>query len=77
INEAVKVFKEGIAGSRKDIDDGVKYGMNAFAGPFTLASGMQPQQITDALNALYQRYKIDMFKPEPEIVDGSFKTLGA
>jgi len=77
INEAVKVYKEGIAGSRKDIDDGVKYGMNAFAGPFTLASGMQPQQITDALNALYQRYKIDMFKPEPEIIDGSFKTLGA
>jgi enoyl-CoA hydratase / 3-hydroxyacyl-CoA dehydrogenase len=77
INEAVKVFKEGIAANRKDIDDGVKYGMNAFAGPFTLASGMQPQQITDALNFLYQRYKLDMFKPEPEITDGSFKTLGA
>jgi enoyl-CoA hydratase/3-hydroxyacyl-CoA dehydrogenase len=77
INEAVKVFKEGIAASRKDIDDGVKYGMNAFAGPFTLASGMQPQQITDTLNYLYDRYKLEMFKPEPEIVDGSFKTMGA
>ena len=36
------VFKEGIAKSVQDIDDGVKFGMNAFAGPFTLASGMQP-----------------------------------
>ncbi|HOO73146.1 MAG TPA: 3-hydroxyacyl-CoA dehydrogenase NAD-binding domain-containing protein [Spirochaetota bacterium] len=77
INEAVRVYKEGIAGSRKDIDDGVKYGMNAFAGPFTMASGMQPQQIADALNYLHDRYKIDMFKVEPEILDGSFKTMGA
>jgi len=76
INEAVRVFKEGIAKSVQDIDDGVKYGMNAFAGPFTLASGMQPQQIADALNALKERYKLDIFTPEPEIIDGSFKTMG-
>ena len=52
INEAVKVWKEGLAKSIQDIDDGVKFGMNAFAGPFALAAGMQPQQLTDALNML-------------------------
>lgn len=76
VNEAVKVFKEGIAASVADIDDGVKYGMNAFAGPFALASGVQPQQLTDCLNYLAKRYNLDILKPEPEIVDGSFKTIG-
>ncbi len=76
VNEAVKVFKEGIALSTQDIDDGVKYGMNAFAGPFALASGMPPEQLTEALNYLKDRFKLEFFTPEPEIIDGSFKTLG-
>jgi enoyl-CoA hydratase/3-hydroxyacyl-CoA dehydrogenase len=76
VNEAVKVYKEGIAANVQDIDDGVKYGMNAFAGPFALASGVQPQQLTDCLNYLAQRFKLDILKPEPEIIDGSFKTIG-
>ncbi len=76
INEAVKVWKEGLAKSIQDIDDGVKYGMNAFAGPFALAGGMQPQQLADALNMLAARFKLDILKPEPEIIDGTFKTIG-
>lgn len=75
VNEAVKVMKEGIASSVKDVDDGVKFGMNAFAGPFALAAGMQPQQLADALNYLADRFKLDMLKPEPEIVDGSYKNM--
>lgn len=39
VNEAVKVFKEGIAQSVEDIDTAVQFGMNAFAGPFALAAG--------------------------------------
>jgi hypothetical protein len=50
--------------------------MNAFAGPFALAAGMQPQQLADALNMLASRFKLDILKPEPEIIDGSFKTIG-
>ncbi len=76
INEAVKVWKEGLAKSIQDIDDGVKFGMNAFAGPFALAAGMQPQQLADALNMLASRFKLDFLKPEPEIIDGTFKTIG-
>ncbi|HPS56905.1 MAG TPA: 3-hydroxyacyl-CoA dehydrogenase family protein [Spirochaetota bacterium] len=75
VNEAVKVMKEGIAASVKDVDDGVKFGMNAFAGPFALAAGMQPQQLADALNYLADRYKLDMLRPESEIIDGSYKNM--
>jgi enoyl-CoA hydratase/3-hydroxyacyl-CoA dehydrogenase len=76
INEAVKVWKEGLAQSIQDIDDAMKFGMNAVAGPFALMSGMQPAQVTEALNALQKRYGLEFLKPEPEIVDGSFKTIG-
>jgi enoyl-CoA hydratase / 3-hydroxyacyl-CoA dehydrogenase len=76
VNEAVKVWKEGLAQSVQDIDDAVKFGMNAFAGPFALASGMAPDQLAAALNTLVKRYGLDFLKPEPEIIDGSFKTIG-
>lgn len=76
VNEAVKVFKEGLAVSTDEIDTAVKFGMNAFAGPFVLASGMQPEQLTEALEFLYKRFGLEMLKPEKEIRDGSFKSLG-
>jgi len=76
INEAVKVYKEGLAQSVDDIDSAVKYGMNSFAGPFTMASGLPPAQICDSLNYLVDRFGLTILKPEPEIADGSFKTLG-
>ncbi|MDY6903974.1 MAG: 3-hydroxyacyl-CoA dehydrogenase NAD-binding domain-containing protein [Thermodesulfobacteriota bacterium] len=76
INEAVRVYKEGIAESVEDIDQGMVHGMRAFAGPFALTAGIEPQQLTDALNKLKDRYGLEIFTPEPEIVDGSFKTMG-
>lgn len=76
VNEAVKVYKEGLAESIEEIDNAVKYGMNAFAGPFALASGMPPEQLADSLNYLVERFGLEFLKPEPEIADGSFKTIG-
>jgi len=75
INEAVRVYKEKIAASAADIDLGLVHCMRAFAGPFALGAGMDPQQMADTLEKLYQRYGLKIFKPEPEIVDGSFKTM--
>lgn len=76
INEAVRVYKEGIAESVEDIDQGMVHGMRAFAGPFALTAGIEPQQLTDALTKLKDRYGLEIFTPEPEIVDGSFKNMG-
>lgn len=76
INEAVRVYKEKIASSIDDIDMAMVHGMRAIAGPFTLAAGMDNQQITDALHRLRKRFDMSIYHPEPEIVDGSFKKLG-
>ncbi len=76
VNEAVRVFKEGIAASTKDIDDACKLGMGAFFGPFELGAGIEAGQLTDTLNKLADRFNLEILRPEPEIVDGSFKTLG-
>jgi len=75
INEAVRVYKEKIAASTADIDAGMVHCMRAFAGPFALGAGLEPKQLADKLNKLHARYGLNIFKPEPEIVDGSFKTL--
>jgi 3-hydroxyacyl-CoA dehydrogenase len=75
INEAVRVYKEKIAASTADIDLGMVHCMRAFAGPFALGAGMDPKQMSDTLEKLYQRFGLKIFKPEPEIVDGSFKTM--
>ncbi len=75
VNEAVRILKEGIAHSRQDIDDAVKYGMNAFAGPFALASGIDYNELTTELDKISERFKLKIFKPEPEIKDGSFRGM--
>jgi enoyl-CoA hydratase/3-hydroxyacyl-CoA dehydrogenase len=75
INEAVRVLKEKIAASAADIDLGMVHCMRAFAGPFALGAGMDHTQMTDILNKLHKRFGLKIFKPEPEIVDGSFKAM--
>jgi len=75
INEAVRVLKEKIAASAADIDLGMVHCMRAFAGPFALGAGMEPSQLADTLNKLHKRFGLNIFKPEPEVADGSFKTM--
>ncbi|SHJ52079.1 3-hydroxyacyl-CoA dehydrogenase [Desulfatibacillum alkenivorans DSM 16219] len=75
INEAVRVHKEGIAASVADIDLAVVHGMKAMAGPFAMCAGMQPEQLVTSLDKLHQRFGLAIFKPEPEVADGSFKEM--
>ena len=42
---------------------------------FSMASKMDPGALTASLNKLSERYGLSILKPEPEIVDGSFKNL--
>lgn len=74
-NESVKVHKEGIAKCRDDIDQAMIYGTRAIAGPFALAVNMQPEQLTQSLEKLRDRYNLGILTPEPEIKDGSFKNF--
>ncbi len=75
LNEAVRVFKEGIAQSAADIDMALIAGLNATEGPFSLASGMDPEALAGSLNKLSTRYGLLILKPEPEIKNGSFKDM--
>ena len=75
LNEAVKVYKEEVSTSTDDIDNAMVFGMNAFMGPFALCAGQDPKILEDTLNKLSERFKLDIIKPEPEIVDGSFKNF--
>lgn len=75
LNEAVKVFKEGIAESAADIDKAQVAGMNAFAGPFAICAGMEPKDVEASLNKLADRYNLSILRPEPEIGSGAFKEM--
>lgn len=77
VNEAVKVYKEGVATSTKDIDSAMKFGMNAMFGPFEMGAGMEPDQLAGALTKLSERYNLSILKPEPEVIDGSYKGFSA
>jgi len=77
LNEAVRVYKEGIAASVSDIDLGVVHGMKAFAGPFAICANVEPSMLTASLDKLHARFGLAIFKPEPEVSDGSYKTFGA
>lgn len=77
VNEAIRVYKEKIARSTKDIDQAVMHGMRAFAGPFALAAGMKPQDLSDALENLKERFNLNILTPEPELVDGSYKQFSS
>lgn len=75
LNEAVKVYKEKVSTSTTDIDNSLVYGMNAFMGPFGLCAGQDPKMLADILNKVSERYHLAILRPEPEIVDGSFKNF--
>ncbi|MBU0993555.1 MAG: 3-hydroxyacyl-CoA dehydrogenase family protein [Proteobacteria bacterium] len=75
LNEAVKVYKEEVSTSTNDIDNSLVFGMNAFMGPFGLCAGQDPKILTDTLNKLSERFNLEIFKPEPEIIDGSYKNF--
>ena len=75
LNEAVKVYKEEVSTSTTDIDNAMVFGMNAFMGPFALCAGQDPKILEDILTKLSERFKLDIIKPEPEVVDGSYKNF--
>ncbi len=76
LNEAIKVYKEGLAESIEDIDRAQVAGMNAIAGPFALTANLDHNAIAASLNKLSDRYGLKVLKPEPEILDNSYKDLG-
>ena len=72
INEATKLIESGIA-TPNDIETGVKLGLNRPFGPVTVAQGLSSSDVLKTLNSLYEKYKIDVFKPSSTIINGKLK----
>jgi enoyl-CoA hydratase/3-hydroxyacyl-CoA dehydrogenase len=70
INEAVKVFEEGIA-TLKDIDLGMKLNYNNPLGPFELARSIDLEELTRFLDGLAEKYERKIFLAHKWIRDGS------
>jgi enoyl-CoA hydratase/3-hydroxyacyl-CoA dehydrogenase len=72
INEAAKVLEEGIAvRGAKDIDTGMKKGMNAFAGPFELAENADLAELTEFMDSLADKYGLEVFRAHKWVRDGT------
>ncbi|KAA8922749.1 3-hydroxyacyl-CoA dehydrogenase/enoyl-CoA hydratase family protein [Thermoplasma sp.] len=74
INEAVKIIEEGVA-SPDDIETGVKLGMNRPFGPITVAKGLTNAEVKSKLEALYQKFGVEVFRPAKSIAEGKLKTV--
>ncbi|WP_061950468.1 3-hydroxyacyl-CoA dehydrogenase family protein [Acidiplasma cupricumulans] len=72
INEATKLIESGIA-TPNDIETGVKLGLNRPFGPVTVAQGLSSSDVLKTLNSLYEKYKIDVFKPSSTIINGKLR----
>lgn len=74
LNEAIRVLKEKVARSAEDIDRAQEAGMNQ-PGPFKTAAGIDHKLISQRLQWLSTAYNLSYINPEPEILDGSFKSM--
>ncbi|MFX1536553.1 MAG: 3-hydroxyacyl-CoA dehydrogenase NAD-binding domain-containing protein [Promethearchaeota archaeon] len=70
INEAAKLLEEGV-GTAKDIDTGMKLGMNNPWGPFELAESTDLEDLTKLLDGLADKYDKEVFRAHKWIRDGS------
>ena len=74
LNEAIRVLKEKVARSAEDIDRGQEAGMNQ-PGPFKTAASIDHNLISQRLQWLSAAYNLSYINPEPEFLDGSFKSM--
>ncbi len=72
INEAVKLIEDGVA-VPDDIEKGYSLGMNRPFGPISVAKGLTNKEVKDKLDELYNKFKVEVFKPAKTIEEGKLK----
>ncbi|MHA2281991.1 MAG: 3-hydroxyacyl-CoA dehydrogenase NAD-binding domain-containing protein [Candidatus Hodarchaeales archaeon] len=70
VNEAAKILEAGV-GTPKDIDTGLKLGMNYPWGPFEVAENADLAELTGFLDGLADKYSNEVFRAHKWIRDGS------
>ncbi len=73
INEATKVLAEGVAESAAEIDLAMANGGGSPFGPFTLAQSIGYPVLLERLEDLYNKFKLDVFKPTEMMKKGDIK----
>jgi enoyl-CoA hydratase/3-hydroxyacyl-CoA dehydrogenase len=73
VNEATKVLAEGVAENAAEIDLAMANGGGSPFGPFTLAQSIGYPVLLERLEDLYQKFKLDVFKPTELMKKGDIK----
>ncbi|HUN54407.1 MAG TPA: 3-hydroxyacyl-CoA dehydrogenase NAD-binding domain-containing protein [Smithella sp.] len=73
VNEATKLLEEGVCDDPKEIDLAMANGGGSPFGPFTLAQGIGYPVLVAKLAELYDRFKLEIFKPTKTLKEGNIK----
>jgi len=73
VNEATKVLAEGVAASPAEVDLAMANGGGSPFGPFTLAQGIGYPVLVAKLEELYNKFKLEVFKPTEMMKKGDIK----
>jgi enoyl-CoA hydratase / 3-hydroxyacyl-CoA dehydrogenase len=73
VNEATKLIEEGVCTDPKEIDLAMANGGGSPFGPFALAQGIGYEVLNAKLEELYNKFKLDIFKPTKTMKEGNIK----
>lgn len=73
VNEATKVLAEGVAASTAEVDLAMANGGGSPFGPFTLAQSIGYPVLVAKLEELYNKFKLEVFKPTEMMKKGDIK----
>jgi enoyl-CoA hydratase/3-hydroxyacyl-CoA dehydrogenase len=73
VNEATKVLAEGVAASPAEVDLAMANGGGSPFGPFTLAQSIGYPVLVAKLEELYNKFKLEVFKPTEMMKKGDIK----
>jgi len=70
VNEATKLIEEGVCPDPKEIDLAMANGGGSPFGPFALAKSIGYDVLNAKLEELYNKFKLDIFKPTKTMKEG-------
>jgi len=73
VNEACKVLDEGVCDDPAEIDLAMTNGGGSPFGPFALAQSIGYPLLVEKLEDLYQKFRLEIFKPVKTMLDGNIK----
>ena len=73
VNEATKLIEEGVCTDPKEIDLAMTNGSGSPFGPFALAKSIGYDVLNAKLEEIYNKFKLELFKPTKLMKEGSIK----